>query len=202
MRRSMTPTLVTQFQPEAVNLEAARKMSRIIPNPEFASYFEQLVVKVLELFQPNNDRLSVDLRAFHQGSVDTVDFMINNATNPVQGIPSICFQPPPGIKLLDQQTQVLTGDRTNLVMKYEYRTEQSRSRSHRRRKSPSRSPSPRSRRNPSPPPRRRHDSSSESRSPSPRNRSPSPVRRPRSPSPLPRRRSPRSGKKSSWTLFG
>jgi hypothetical protein len=189
----MTPTLVTQFQPEAVNLEAARKMSRIIPNPEFASYFEQLVVKVLELFQPNNDRLSVDLRAFHQGSVDTVDFMINNATNPVQGIPSICFQPPPGIKLLDQQTQVITGDRTNLVMKYEYRTERPRSRSHRRRKSPSSSPSP---------PRRKHDSPSESRSPSPRRRSPSPVRRPRSPSPLPRRRSPSSGKKSSWTLFG
>lgn len=196
MRRNMTPTLVTQFQPEAVNLETARKMCRTIPNPEYAAYFEQLVVQVLEQFQPSNDRLSVDLKAFTQGAVD---FLIHNATNPVQGLPPLTFQPPPGIKLLDQQTQLLAGDRANLVLKYEYRTERQRSRSHRRRKSESssRSPSPRPR---SPRPRRRHEPSS--RSPSPVRRSLSPVRRPRSPSPLPRRRSPSSGKKSGWSLFG
>lgn len=189
----MEPTLVTQFEPQKVSLEAARKICRGISNPEHGSFFEQLVVRFLEQFQPSNDKLSVDVKTGPKGAVN---FLISNATNPVVGMPSLTFQPPDGIKLLDQQTELLAGDRVNIAIKYECRIERPRSRSHRRRASPS----PSSSRSPSPRPRRHKRQSSSS--PSPSRRSPSPIRRPRSPSPPPRRRSPSTGKKTGWSLFG
>lgn len=150
----MTPVLETNFKPVKVSAEVCREACKKISNPEHGTYFQELFRQFSDTFQLDNKQLAIIVDSRQTGDVN---FIIESAQVPVEKLPPIAFNPPLGIKLVDQRFEPVNA-KMNITFCYHCTQLISR-----RDRSP-----------------RRSSSSSSSRSPPPRRHR---SRRPQTPSP-------------------
>lgn len=154
-RREMTPVFETNFKPVKVTAEVCREACRKISDPEHGVYFQELFRQFYDNFQINNKQLSIDIDSRPSGDVNVI---IENVDVPTEKLPSLAYNCPQGVKLIDQRFDP-AGQRMTITFCYRC-VKARRDRSPRRSSSSSPSPSPprrhRSRRpqTPSPPPAR------------------------------------------------